>query len=43
MEVVIETDEPGMIVDPTEEEHDETEDLLKNIQRIYYINQYFEL
>jgi hypothetical protein len=34
MEVVIETDEPGMIVDPTEEEHDETEDLLKNIQRI---------
>ncbi len=34
MEVIIETTEPGMIVDPTEEEIDETEDLLKSIQRL---------
>ncbi|MGY5876353.1 MAG: hypothetical protein RTU30_11460 [Candidatus Thorarchaeota archaeon] len=34
MEVVIETSEPGMIVDPTEDARDENEKLLKSIQRV---------
>ncbi len=34
MEVIIETDEPGMIVDPTETESDENEELLKHIQKL---------
>ncbi|NHJ13904.1 MAG: hypothetical protein EAX95_09505 [Candidatus Thorarchaeota archaeon] len=33
-EVVVETNDPGMLVDPTEEEEDETEQLLRNLQKI---------
>ncbi len=34
IEVIIESSEPGMIVDPTEDARDENEKLIKNIQRV---------